>query len=358
MNTPGNVATNAPRNENQLASVLEATRHIFSLPGRQTLAASGILLGLLGLLLAASPALAQFTGPALSTPTTDRGVMVPTPSTQLLDMQHSSIHLEPGDLIAIHLFGSGDYQPVVRVSLDGSIQLPLIGIVPVRGLTIDQAENLIAERLKSSGMYRDPQVTIDISESSAQVVTVSGELHAVVPVTGERRLLEILSIAGGLPSTASHTISIDRPGTPDPIVVNLGTDPLHSKQSNISIFPGETMIVSRVGVVYMLGEFKAPGAIPILQNSPLTLLEATALGGGLNFDGRYKDLRIIRTVNRQRTLVRVDVKQVMLGREPDPILQADDIVFLPTSPMKAAIASGGPGILLNLASVLLIAIYH
>jgi polysaccharide export outer membrane protein len=54
----------------------------------------------------------------------------------------------------------------------------------------------------------------------------------------------------------------------------------------------------------------------------------------------------------------VDIKQVMLGHAPDPVLQADDILFLPTNAMKAAISSGGPGVLLELASVMLIAIYH
>ena len=155
-------------------------------------------------------------------------------------------------------------------SLDGTLQLPLIGVVSVRGLTIDRAENLIAQKLKTAGMYNDPQVTIQIIESTNGVITISGEAHAVVPASSERGLLEVIAAAGGLPITASHTIVIDRPGVEKPIVVDLGNDPLHSKEVNVPLYPGDTVVVSRVGVIYMLGEFKTPGVIPIQQNSPLT----------------------------------------------------------------------------------------
>ncbi len=316
--------------------------------------ATPLLLAALILLLAASgSAAAQFSGPALNAPTTDRAALTPTPASELL--RHGDIHLGPGDLVAVHIFGSLDYTPTVRVNLDDSMQLPLIGSISVKGLTLDQAEDLVAERLRSGGMYRDPQVTLQVMESSTQTVTVTGEAHAIIPVSGVRHLLEVLAAAGGLPPSASHTITIDRPGADQPIIVDLGTDPMHSAESNVAVYPGDTIVVSRVGVVYLLGEFKTPGAIPIQQNSPLTLLEATSLGGGALFNGHFSDLHIIRTVNRQRTLLPVDIKKVMQGKAPDPVLQADDILYLPSSPAKVAISSGGLGILLNLVSVLLIA---
>ena len=113
----------------------------------------------------------------------------------------------------------------------------------------------------------------------------------------------------------------------------------------------EGVIVSRVGVVYVIGAFKAQGAIPILQNSPLTLLQVAALSGGPSFEGDYSDLRIIRTTGSQRTLVQVDIKKVMYGKAPDPVLQADDVVFLPTSTLKGALKSGGLGTLFGIASL-------
>jgi polysaccharide export outer membrane protein len=323
-------------------STLAAPRRILSL------AAAAALLALFPV-----AACAQFTGPGVSSPVPS-GPSAATTDASLLRPENRSIHLIPGDLVTVHIFGSADYNPIVRVSLDGTIPLPLIGVVSVKGLTIEQAETLIASKLKNSGMYVDPQVNLQVTESTNGVITVTGEGHAVIPASSERRLLEVIAAAGGLPLNASHTVTIDRPGVDKPIIVDLGNDPMHSKEVNIPLYPGDTLVISRVGVVYMLGEFKIAGVIPLEQNSPLTLLQATSVAGGTLFPAKYQDLRIIRTVDNKRTFVPVDYKRVMMGKDPDPVLQADDIVLLPTSAMKSAITSGGLNLLVNIANLALI----
>ena len=166
----------------------------------------------------------------------------------------------------------------------------------------------------------------------------------------------MLAAAGTLPPTASHVITILREGQEKPIVVDLGTDPARSAQADIQILPGDKILISRVGVVYILGAFKNQGAIPLQQNSPLTLMQATALSGGVGFEGRYEDLRIVRTVGLDRKLVTVNIKNVLNGKAADPVLQADDIVFLPSNALKAAVKAGGINVVSNLASLLIIAL--
>lgn len=323
---------------------------------------------------AAVSAKAQFSGPApgpsieINPPvkiTTDPAILYPG---------HRDIILGDGDLLTIHVYGSLDYGPVSRVGVNGILPLPLIGPVQVAGLTVLQAENLIAQKLVAAGMYRDPQVSIQVTDSPNLIATVVGEVHGVVPIIGERRLLDVLAIAGagggggggigattvvvgggGLPTTASHVITIDRPGVAEPITIDLGTDPAKSDKANIPIFPRDTIIVPRVGVIYLLGAFKIQGAIPLQQNSPMTLIKVAALAGGPGFEGSMGDLRIIRSVGLSRQVVRVDLKKVINGKAPDPVLQAEDIVFLPSNPMKAAIKSGGIGTALGIASLLLFA---
>jgi polysaccharide biosynthesis/export protein len=303
-------------------------------------------------------ALAQFTGPSLGSsasvnlpmpPTTDQAILYPGPR---------EIHLEHGDLITVHLYGTLDYVPTVRVSLDGSIQLPLIGLVHVEGLTLHEAQDLIAQRLTNAGMYRDPQVSIQITESPNQVVTITGELHGIVPmVGGQKRLFDVLAAAGPLPVTASHTITINRPGVAQPIIVDLGTNPATSALNDVPIFAQDTIVVARVGVIYLLGAFRTQGPIPLQQNSPLTLMQAAAIGGGPGWEGKSNDLRIIRTVGLERKFVTVDIKKIFNGKAPDPVLQTDDIVFLPTNAMKAAIKGGGIGTALGIASTALFAVH-
>jgi len=84
-------------------------------------------------------------------------------------------------------------------------------------------------------------------------------------------------------------------------------------------------------------------------------MQVASIGGGPGFEGKLDDLRIIRTVGLDRKVVDVDIKKVMNGKAPDPVLQADDIVFLPTSAMKAAIKSGGLSTLLGIGSILILA---
>jgi polysaccharide export outer membrane protein len=340
---------------------------------------AGLLLLLAGLVAFGTlPAQAQFAGPALKLPAEANLPQIPTNDPSLLTAPPTDVKILPGDVLTIHLFDATDFTPSVRVSVDGSAQLPLIGVVHVADLTVTQAENLIEQRLIDAGMYKNPQISVQITEAVNQYVTVTGELRGIVPLVGSRRLLDILaqasSIGGGIvsqnanigsaviasgagwPPTASHVITIVREGVAKPIVLDLGTDPLRSGNANIIMQPHDLVIISKVGVVYVLGAFAKQGAIPLDQDSALTLMQATTLSGGIGFEGRYEDLRIVRTEGVERKVVKVNVKRIIRGQDPDPILQADDIVFLPTNPIKAALKGNAVNVAATLGSLILIAI--
>lgn len=332
-------------------------------------------------LLAAAHALpAQFAGPSLGLPSQPDTVEVPTDHSALLDLATQDVQLGIGDLLSIHVFGSTEFAPAVKVTNDGTIQIPLVGVVPVAGLTVEGAENLIAQKLQAAGMFNNPQVTVELTAAVNQFATVTGEIHAVVPLIGVRRLFDVLASAspgpsssagatlnanitsgvtggaGGWPSTASHVITIFRRGLASPIVINLGTDPATVRDSNIVILPHDLIVIAKVGVVYIVGAFARQGAIPLDQNTPLTLLQATALSGGAGYEGRFEDLRLIRTQGLERKVVTLDIKSIERGHAPDPILQADDIVFLPTNILKGALKNGGIATLIGLADVAIIAL--
>jgi polysaccharide export outer membrane protein len=138
----------------------------------------------------------------------------------------------------------------------------------------------------------------------------------------------------------------------EPIVVDLGTDLAASSTASLPIHPHDIIQISRASVVYVLGAFSHQGAVPLDQATPLTLLQVAALSGGINFEGRYADLRLIRTVGTERKVVNVDMKKVRDGRAPDPVLQANDIIFLPTDDMKAVLKGLGVGGVLGIVSLL------
>ena len=281
--------------------------------------------------------------PASATPIANQSMLYPGEDFQLA----------PGDLILVKLFNQGDYQATVRVGLDGAVQLPYIGSVPLQGLTVRAAQTLIAERLRAEEYYRDPEVIIQVLDTVNGSAIVTGEMHFTVPVATERSLKDVLLTAGGLPANASHTVKIVRPGLADPIVVDLGTDLASSATANIPVHPHDIIQITRASVVYVLGAFKSQGAVPLDQSSPLTLLQLAALSGGIGFEGQYNDLRLIRTVGTERKVVDVDIKKVRDGKAPDPVLQPNDIVFLPTNQMKAVLKNLGVGGVIGIATLLL-----
>ncbi len=316
-------------------------------------------------LLLAGGARAQFNGPALTVPQKPNEKLSITTDPAILYPADRELRIGQDDIISVTIFGAATYAPPVKVSHEGTVHLPLIGSVHVGGLTVHEAEDAITRSLIANGMFRDPQVTVEITAAVNQFATVTGELHAVVPLFGERRLLDVLVTAGaggggsggnssaginsgvilasglGFPPTASHVITVFRRGQTQPIIVDLGTDPARSASADIPILAGDLIVISRIGVVYVLGAFAKQGAIPLDENTPLTLLQVTTLAGGYGFEGRFNDLRIIRTVGLQRTSIKVDVKRVVRGKDPDPILQADDIIYLPSDPIKAALKGNG-----------------
>jgi polysaccharide export outer membrane protein len=221
---------------------------------------------------------------------------------------------------------------------------------------VEQAEARIAKALVDGGMYKNPQVNIQVAETPNHVVNVVGEVKApqLVPVAAARHLLDALNSAGGMTPIASHTITILRPSVPDPIVVELGSDPVHSPASNIPVFSGDTIIVSRMGSYYVLGSVKNQGVFPLEPNSPTTLIDALAAANGPLFEARQSQVRIIRTVGNTRKEVRVDMARIVAGKDPDPIIASDDIIYIPGSVLKEAIKSGGIGTLLGAASLVAI----
>jgi polysaccharide biosynthesis/export protein len=333
---------------------------------RRTHVASHWILALAVLLASCSVGLAQsLTGqsappaaaPAIAPPAA--GQTAPSATNEISSQPMSMLYpgedfsLQPGDLISVRVFLQGDYQATVRIGADGTAQLPFIGSVPLQGLTVRAAQSLIADRLRTGQFYRDPDVIIQVMDTVNGSVLITGELHATVPVATERSLKDVLLTAGGLPPSASHTVKIVRPGSKGPIVIELGTDLAASETADFQVQPHDIIQITRASVVYVLGAFRTQGAVPLDQASPLTLMQLAALSGGVGYEGKYSDLRLIRTVGNDRKVVSVDIKKVLNGKANDPILQANDIVFLPTDAMKATLKSLGIGGVLGIVSLLI-----
>src|SRR5947209_4515141 len=81
--------------------------------------------------------------------------------------------LGPGDQIAIHVvnFEEINDKPI-SIDLSGSIRLPMVGQIPVSGLTIEQVGSEIAKRLET--YVKHPDVSVSVTEFRSQPVSVIG----------------------------------------------------------------------------------------------------------------------------------------------------------------------------------------
>jgi polysaccharide export outer membrane protein len=102
------------------------------------------------------------------------------------------------DLIEVQVFGVDQLTRTVRVDSRGVISLPLIGLVEVAGLTIQEAQAAITARLAESYL-QNPQVSVFIKEFTTQRVTIEGAVNrpGIYPLKGQTTLLTAIALAGG-----------------------------------------------------------------------------------------------------------------------------------------------------------------
>lgn len=258
--------------------------------------------------------------------------------------------LLPGDVVEVQVYGISQFDYKARIDDAGNVSLPLVGEVRMSGLTVTAAEKQIAERLSSTHMMKSPQVLLHITESPNHFATVSGEVKTPGPVQvyGDRYLLDVISAAGGLTPLSSPLLTIYRRGSQQPVQLQLPADPASAGSRNIPIYAGDSIIVAKLGVVYVLGAFHQQGALPLRNNAPVTLIEAMSLAGGVNYEAAVNKAFILRSGPQGQVEIPFNVADVLRHRVPDQALQNEDIVLIPPSKMKAALKGGAAGVAASL----------
>ena len=249
----------------------------------------------------------------------------------------SSIRLGQGDLVEVKVYDVPELNTHTRVSDTGDIDLPLVNQVHVEGLTVEEAEKAIEQRLDHGGFVRNPHVQLFVSEYTSDGTSVLGEIMkpGVYPVLGEQRLFNLLSAAGGLSPAAGTTITITHKAEPErPVVVSISRNLEDHPDSNVPIFPGDTVMVRRADVIYVVGDVNRPSGFLMDNGGKLTVLQAIALAGGTTSTAKLGDVRIIRKSPQGVAEIPVSLKKMLRAKVDDLPLQANDILFVPASARK------------------------
>ncbi|MCU6498865.1 polysaccharide export protein EpsE [Rugamonas sp. A1-17] len=238
----------------------------------------------------------------------------------------ADVNLGPGDVLRISVYGSPDLGVETRVSEAGTITFPLLGAVPVGGLSVPAAERKLGSLLESGGFLRKAQVNILVTALQSQQVSVLGQVNRPgrYPLEGKRSVMDLLALAGGMSPDGSDTISLirKRDGTTVKETIDI-VDMVRSGDLNrdLELMPNDVIYVERAQRVYIYGEVQRPGAFRLERG--MTVLQALAMGGGLTPRGTERNILI----KRRDAAGKLQV----LTAKHDDLLQTDDVVFVKES---------------------------
>jgi polysaccharide export outer membrane protein len=145
---------------------------------------------------------------------------------------------------------------------------------------------------------------------------------------GLRRLTDVLALAGGTTPEAGE-ITVTRAGK---------VSQVSEREQDLVIQAHDEVRVAPAGMVYVVGEVGRPGGFPLRHRETVTLLKAVALAEGWRRTAAPQRARVIRSAGGARSEIPVRLADVLAGRAPDLALQPGDVLFVPHSQAKGAMA--------------------
>jgi polysaccharide export outer membrane protein len=247
--------------------------------------------------------------------------------------------IHPGDIVEVQVFDAPEYSVRMPVSPAGQIAIPYAGLFHIEGMTSIEAANAIARLFVQQQILRDPRVIVT-TQQFGYSVTVMGEVKSpgIYPLAGKKRLVDMLTEAGGITDRAGHVIEIFPSGSmKNPQTVLWDPTLRENDNAELEIKTGQTILVSRCGVVYVGGNVGRPGAFPICESNHTTVSQVIALAQGARSNSYGNRTLLLRsTGNGTRVVQKVKLEDMLRGRTVDITMQPDDILFIPPSILKAA----------------------
>ncbi len=254
-------------------------------------------------------------------------VLAATPETLLIGA---------GDQLRIQVVDTPELEQHPRVTDAGEIPVTGVGTVKVSGMTPSGAARVIQERLIAAHYMNHPEVLVSVEQYATQNISVLGEVKApgAYPIATPRSVLDVLALAGGLSPVADRNILIERHGDPADLVhYNFSNNADQAVASQVLIDPGDTIVVPKAGIVYVLGDVNHPGGYVMANNeSRMTMLQALAMAGGLTKTAKQGHARLIRKLADGSYSDReLSVGDLQTGKLPDFAMLPGDVLYVPFS---------------------------
>jgi polysaccharide export outer membrane protein len=249
----------------------------------------------------------------------------------------------PRDVLAITVWGQADLSRDYTVDPDGFIPFPLIGRVKAVGSNPKELAAQLTELLGKDYLV-NPQVIVSVREYLSQKVQVLGaaEKPGVYYLNGPTTVLEILSKAGGLASTAgkqvivlrNHAGSARGAASASPILrLSLEKIQAGDPTENTRVQNQDTIIISKAltNSYFVFGEVKKPGGYTLDKET--NILEGITIAGGFTDKAAPSRTRVIRSTPEGQKVIEIDMNDILRrGRAATTVmLQESDVVVVPES---------------------------
>jgi len=229
-----------------------------------------------------------------------------------------------GDMVRVSVFRNPDLATEARVTDQGTIFFPLIGEVQIAGLTPLQASKRIAQALERGKFVVSPEVQVAIATVNSRQVSVLGNVAKPgrYPIDSvNRRVTDFIAAAGGMAATGADAVTVvqTRNGLESKTDVDLEQMFRNGNlAANMELAPGDTIYVHRAPMVYVGGEVNKAGAYRLEPN--MTVMQAIALGGGINPRGTERGVRIHRK-DGTGNVAKIDARMT-------DAVRADDMIYV------------------------------
>ncbi len=251
--------------------------------------------------------------------------------------QNESLLIGPGDMVQVSVFDTPELGQVLRVTDAGSIPLIMGGDVKISFQTPETASRTIEKILLDGHFLLHPRVSVTIVEYATQKVSILGEVKVpgAYATNTPRSVVDVLTLAGGLSDAADREIVIERRGTHEKVHYFVSNHPDMTLDSAVTVNPGDTIIVPKAGIVYVMGDVARPGGYTMTNNeAQISALQLVARAGGTNHSAVPSSARLIRKTGTSYTDTPLPLSAMQKGKQPDLQLEANDIIYVPFSYLR------------------------
>ena len=221
-------------------------------------------------------------------------------------------------------------QPSIEIMSDGTISLPLIGLVRFAGKTIANIQRELNDRYVK--YVKNPEIVVQVVEGDTPLKDLRDAVDARAGLGGQSRNAQVspdgtvqLPLIGSVPAIGLTLEEIGREVNARYRIYLGGVEvtPILTQRAQRFIYVG--------GEVTQGGRFELTG--------PTSVMQAISLAQGFNAGGNIRQIVVFRRdANWQLIATRIDLGGALNGQRPYPSdeiwLRDSDIVWVPKKPIQ------------------------